>query len=138
MFSKPIPKSTSENSRNRSQNEKITSIIGEDLRIEGNLNSQTTIRIDGQVSGDVEAANLIIIGEKALLKGNLKSNAVLVHGQVTGDVQCGELVITKSGSITGEMNVGSIEIEMGGRYNGTLTMGNQEKIIALGKEKRQA
>jgi len=141
MFEKIKSKTSLETTMSKSQNEVITSIIGEDLEIHGNLSSKTTIRVDGKVSGDVEAQSLIIVGEKAQIKGNLKGKSVLVHGFVTGDVQCNELSIKRTGQIIGEMKVETIEIEVGGKYNGTLSMGNNvemEKIISLDKGKKQA
>ena len=141
MFEKIKAKRGPETTMSRSQNEVITSIIGEDLEIQGNLSSKTTIRVDGKVSGDVEAQSLIIVGEKAQIKGNLKGKSVLVHGFVTGDVQCSELSIKKTGQIIGQMKVETIEIEVGGKYNCTLSMGSiadTEKIISLDKGKKQA
>lgn len=115
----------SQNSNNsKIINEAITSIIGEDLVIDGNLTSNTSIRVDGKVIGNITTQKLIIIGEKAEVTGDVSSKNVIVFGKLNGNVTAAEVQIKKSGFVTGDISVQAIEIEMGGKYNGKLVMDN--------------
>ena len=49
--------------------EAITSIAGEYVNINGDLISNTSIRIDGKSNGNVTAQKLIIVGKNAEIKG---------------------------------------------------------------------
>jgi cytoskeletal protein CcmA (bactofilin family) len=108
-------------------NEAITSIIGEDMNITGDLISNTSIRIDGKVVGNITTQKLIIVGEKASIKGDLSSKNVIVFGRLDGNVIAGEVQIKKSGVINGDISVQAIEIEMGGKYNGKLMMNAEQR-----------
>ena len=116
-----------ENASSKIINEAITSIIGEDMNVVGDINSSNSIRIDGMVSGNVTSQKLIIVGEKAEIKGDLSSKNVIVFGKLTGNVIAGEVQIKKSGTISGDISVQAIEIEMGGKYNGKLMMNAEQR-----------
>ncbi len=108
-------------------NEAITTIIGEDLVVEGNLTSVASIRVDGKVTGNIDVQKLIIIGEKAQVTGNISTKKVIVFGKLTGNVNAAEVQIKKTGFVNGDINVQAIEIEMGGKYNGNLIMNSTKQ-----------
>ncbi len=107
--------------------ESAASFIGEDVIVQGNIISNTSIRIDGKVAGSVNAEKLIIIGEKAEVKGNLSAKTVIVYGKLWGNVSAVEAQIKKNGVIHGDITVQAIEIEMGGKYNGKLMMNSEQR-----------
>lgn len=114
---------------NKFSQEAITSIIGEDAIINGELNSNTSIRVDGKVIGNISAQNLIIVGEKAEIKGNLNSASIIVFGTLIGNIEATEIQLKKTGIVNGDISVAIIEIEKGGRYNGNLLMNPEEKVL---------
>lgn len=118
-----------ENNSSKIINEAITSIIGEDMNVEGDINSSNSIRIDGKVVGNITSQKLIIVGEKAEIKGDLNSKNIIVFGKLTGNVIAGEIQIKKSGTISGDISVEAIEIEMGGKYNGKLLMNAEQREL---------
>ena len=109
--------------------EAITSIVGEDVNINGDLISNTSIRIDGKVMGNVIAQKLIIVGEKAEIKGDLSSKNIIVFWKLMGNVTAAEVQIKKTGTIHGDISVQAIEIEMGGKYNGSLMMNAEQREL---------
>ena len=103
-------------------NEAITTIIGEDLVVEGNLTSLASIRVDGKVNGNVDVQKLVIVGEKAQVSGDISTKKIIVFGKITGNIKAAEVQIKKTGLVNGDIIVLAIEIEMGGKYNGNLIM----------------
>lgn len=116
-----------ENSASKGINETITSFIGGDMNIVGDLTSNTSIRVDGKVTGNITSQKLIIVGEKAEVKGDLNGKNVIVLGELYGNVVAAEVQIKKSGIINGDISVQAIEIEMGGKYNGKLMMNAEQR-----------
>jgi cytoskeletal protein CcmA (bactofilin family) len=116
-----------ENGPSGKMNEAIASVIGEDMNVVGHLSSNASIKIDGKVTGNISSEKLIIVGEKAEVKGDLKSKNVIVLGMLHGSVNAAEVQIKKSGVINGDISVQAIEIEMGGRYNGKLMMNAEQR-----------
>jgi cytoskeletal protein CcmA (bactofilin family) len=51
-----------------SKKENLETFIGKNTHLKGNITTKGTLRLDGRVTGNVEA-DWLIIGEKALLKG---------------------------------------------------------------------
>jgi len=50
------------------------SVIGSDLRIQGNLKSRGEVYINGTIQGDVTAAK-IVVGENGMVTGKIHNNA---------------------------------------------------------------
>jgi cytoskeletal protein CcmA (bactofilin family) len=53
---------------------KEVSVIGSDLRIEGNLKSRGEVYINGTIQGDVTAMK-IVVGKNGMVTGKIRNNA---------------------------------------------------------------
>ncbi len=104
----------------------ITTVIGQETTFHGNISGENTIKIDGNVLGNVSVSKGIILGEKSWVKGNLESGHIIVYGQIDGNVTCRELILKNSAVINGDISTDALEIEMGGKYNGKLRMNQTE------------
>src|SRR5215469_14250526 len=62
------------------------SIISADLVVNGTLTSTGDIQIDGRVEGDVHSTGLVI-GEKALIHGEILADDVTIRGKVQGGIR---------------------------------------------------
>lgn len=103
----------------------ISTVLGADIIFKGDIAGGQTIKIDGQINGNVSVENGIILGEKAVVNGNLESKNIIVYGTTNGNIKCQELILKSTGNVTGDINTQTIEIEMGGKYNGHLNMSPQ-------------
>ena len=106
----------------------ITTVLGSEIIFTGDIKGSQTIKIDGEVIGNIDVENGIILGEKAIVKGNLKSKNIIVFGQIHGNIDSQELILKNTGNITGDINTQTIEIDMGGKYNGQLNMNTHLSI----------
>jgi cytoskeletal protein CcmA (bactofilin family) len=95
-------------------------LVGEGIKIVGEIRDCRKIEIYGVVEGDLEAEELIV-HDKGLLKGNVKTDRAQVHGSVDGDITVTHLLDVKAkGSVAGKTQYGQLSIETGGRIVGTL------------------
>ncbi len=95
-------------------------LIGEGVKIKGEVRKCRVIEIHGTVEGDLEAEVLIVHG-KGLLKGNVKTDIAEVHGSIDGEVSVKNLLDVKAkGSVAGKIKYGELSVETGGRIVGTL------------------
>ncbi len=95
-------------------------LIGEGVKIKGEIRECQKIEIHGTVEGDLEAEVLIVHG-KGLLKGNVKTDIAEVHGSIDGDVSVKNLLDVKAqGSVAGKIKYGELSVQTGGRIVGTL------------------
>ena len=114
-------------SENSLSNSDITTLIGENCTVEGNITAAAYIKIDGKVLGNLNIEGGLILGENAYIKGNIKSNEVITYGRVDGDVQSNSLQLKSSAAILGNIETQTLQIEPGAVYQGTVYM--QEKNL---------
>lgn len=126
----------SKKKNNRSvESQPIDTVIGADILFKGDIKGESIIRIDGSVEGNLSLTKGIVVGEKAKINGNLKSDRIIIYGSIFGDINCKELNIKSSGVVNGNIQADNIEIEMGGRYNGNLTMQQPAPSLSAKNEK---
>lgn len=93
-------------------------LIGEGVKIAGEIRDCRKLEIHGTVEGDLEAEELIV-HENGLLKGSIKTDRAVVNGAIDGDVSVTNLLDLKSkGSVAGNTQYGEISVETGGRIVG--------------------
>lgn len=105
----------------------ISTLISEGCILDGNFKAPAFARIDGQINGDVSVEEGLILGEKAIIIGNIVTKEILVYGMVTGNITTHSLEIKHTGKITGDISTRTLQVETGGFYNGNLTMIHAEK-----------
>lgn len=126
----------SKKKNNRSvESQPIDTVIGADILFKGDIKGESIIRVDGSVEGNLSLTKGIVVGEKAKINGNLKSDRIIIYGSIFGDINCKELNIKSSGVVNGNIQADNIEIEMGGRYNGNLTMQQPAPSLPAKNEK---
>src|SRR5476649_2082602 len=81
----------------------ISTIISEGCIIEGNMKAPAFVRIDGQLTGDIFVDEGLILGEKGIVIGNVKTKEIVVYGTVNGNINASSLEIKSSGKINGDI-----------------------------------
>jgi len=102
----------------------LTTIVGESTVIDGNIETKSTIRVDGTINGDVVSASGVIVSITGEVKGNIEcpNNKVTINGALTGDVESEYITIGPKAVVEGKLKVKSISIEKGATINGSIDM----------------
>ena len=106
-------------------NDKSTqySRVEETTVITGNIKTESDIRIDGVLEGDVETTKKLIIGKGASVKGKIICQSADVEGRLQGEIKVYEVLTLKnSGEIEGEVLVGKLIVESGAVFNASCVM----------------
>lgn len=93
------------------------SIISRDLNIVGDLNSEGEIQIDGSVNGDIRTKALVI-GETAIVNGEIVADAVRVLGSVNGQIKAKVVKLAASAHVVGDILHEDLSIETGAFLEG--------------------
>lgn len=88
------------------------SILSQDLKVEGKVESTGELQIDGQVYGEV-TANQITVGTTGVVEGGITCESLTVLGQISGDVHCQGLTVGSPAKIHGTVRYSEIYIERG-------------------------
>lgn len=99
---------------NRYDDFSINTIIGPGTVLKGDIETGGFTRIDGSITGNVNARGRVIIGEKARMRGNVSGTAITVSGVVYGNIIAKEsLVILSTALILGSIITRRIQADDG-------------------------
>ncbi|WP_199620424.1 bactofilin family protein [Paenibacillus alkalitolerans] len=97
--------------------------IGEGTMVEGKIVTNASLRIEGQVVGDIECTGDVTIGEKGNVHSIISARNVFNAGSIRGSVNAkGKLTITNKGRVEGNIHVGSLHVSEGGVFFGNCEM----------------
>lgn len=98
-----------------------TNRIGKGTKIEGELISEGTIRIDGEIIGFVESKSRVIIGETAYIKGDIVCESLDVSGTIEGKIQVKNVMtVMATAKIDGDLVTDQLVMESGASFNGQM------------------
>lgn len=99
-------------------------LVGEGSTFEGKIISGASIRIEGQVIGDIDCEGDVTVGEKGMISSDtIIARNIIIAGTVNGNVQAKQkLTITAKGKLYGNLSAASLSIEEGSVFEGTSRM----------------
>jgi cytoskeletal protein CcmA (bactofilin family) len=112
-------------------------VIGNGLKIVGNVTAEGLVEVNGQIEGDVHCTSLIV-SPKAQIVGSITAERVVVNGRVEGPIQGGELVLKSQAHVVGDIRHDSLTIEKGAYFDGRAKQAhgsNGSELATLGKNK---
>ena len=96
---------------------KAPSIISADMVLQGSLNSEGEVQLDGSVEGDVRAGSLTI-GEDASVDGEVIAETVIVRGKVKGSIRARQVQLAATARIEGDIVHSALSMESGAFFDG--------------------
>jgi cytoskeletal protein CcmA (bactofilin family) len=110
-----------------------TTIIGAGTVINGNIESNSDIRIDGVLIGNLTAKSKILIGPNGVVNGDINGVQADVSGKVTGKIKVEELLqLRDKANVQGDIYAGKLQIEPTATFNGQCHMG--ANVVELNAE----
>jgi cytoskeletal protein CcmA (bactofilin family) len=102
-----------------------TTLIGAGTTLKGDLSSNSDLRIDGTVIGNINSASKIVIGANGVVEGDLSGNQADIVGKVSGNIRTKELLQLRGESVvTGNLFAGKLQVEPSATFNGQCHMGS--------------
>ena len=106
--------------------DKIDLTVGESTKLDGDITSKGSIRIDGSVKGNIESSNLVIIGEKGKINGNITADKGIIGGNIKGNISISDyLELNPTAKIKGDISAKVLQVDKGAEFNGNCLMGKQ-------------
>jgi len=103
-------------------------LISAGTTVKGDISSNSDLRIDGTIIGNVNSASKIIIGDSGKVEGDISSNQADIVGKVSGNIKTKDLVQLRGECvINGNVYAGKLQVEPTATFNGQCHMGNIEK-----------
>lgn len=111
-------------------------------KVTGKLTFESPARIDGQVDGEINAKDGVIIGESAVVTAQIKAASIIVAGKVSGDLTASQRIeIRPSAKVLGNLTAPILVVHEGAVFEGHCAMqpeGAREdrKVTVFPKEER--
>jgi len=98
-------------------------LLGAGTEIVGNITSNSDIRIDGNLSGNLKTKGKVVIGETGSVLGEIHCKNADIDGRIEGKIVVSELLSLKAPSnIKGDIVAKKLAIEPGAKFSGNCNM----------------
>jgi cytoskeletal protein CcmA (bactofilin family) len=114
-------------------------IVGQGAKLEGTVVSAGSLRIDGQVKGQINADGDVILSPQSQVEADIRAVNVTVAGRFKGNVfakQTAEL--SRGGRVDGNITSKSLIVSEGAIFNGQSNMDSQKTEAAQAGQGAQA
>jgi len=115
-------------------------VIGRSIRIDGDLQGEEDLRIEGDVNGTVRLHNnTLTIGSEGKIRADVYAKAVAIDGVMEGDLYGSERVsIRKNAKVIGNITSPRVSLEDGAQFKGSIEMDPEAVATALGTRRDSA
>ena len=99
------------------------SVIDAQMILEGDIETDGTLRVDGHMRGNVRRADVVVVATGASITGSVSAREVIIGGTITGNVSAQERIeLQDTGSVAGDIEAAAINIQEGGKVDGRMSI----------------
>ena len=104
--------------RKRHEPSEWTGFLERGVNIEGKIETAGTFRIDSVMKGTLVSEDTLIVGEHAIMEGEIIGNRIVIAGRFDGTMRAkGKVEIQPSAIVTGEIYSPCVVIEAGAIFD---------------------
>lgn len=103
-------------------------MIANGAKIKGDFIFDCRLHVDGLIEGTINSKNLVVIGRRGYVKGELKAEKLVVNGTFEGSANCSKVEVLTDGIFTGDVTSEELVIQSKAKFQG------QSKIRVENKE----
>lgn len=120
--------------KQRRKDPAISTLIGSDTRIDGNLTFTGGCLVDGTVRGDVKSEGgddaMLSVSEQGIIEGAVEVPVILLNGTVQGDVRASSKIeLGATARVIGNVEYDLIEMAIGAEVNGKLIHASENRAV---------
>lgn len=100
-----------------------TSLVSKNVKIEGDIQGEENLHVEGQLKGSIKITGNVLIGNTGVVEADIEAKSIVIQGNVTGNVKVlQQLEIQPTGRLIGDCTARSIDIKEGAILEGRLNM----------------
>lgn len=109
-----------------------TSLIVQGTSIKGDITSNSDLKIDGTLTGNIISSAKVIIGIGGFVEGDITGQQADINGKVTGTIKVTDLLQLKGNCvINGNIYAGKLQVEPSATFNGSCHMEQHSSVQEL-------
>lgn len=111
----------------------LNTIIGKDSVIEGNIQVEGGLRIDGVVKGKISATETLTVGDEGKIEAEVSAGIAVIGGRVVGNIFAQEkLELQSKAVVEGDITTKNLIVEEGAVFHGNCKMRNSSSLNHTG------
>ena len=120
------------------EGEKVETIFSNTTTFSGELNFESSLKIEGNFKGKIKSKGHLIVGENAKIRASIKAYSIVIAGEVKGNVEAVErLELLPSGKLYGNIRTKKLKMADGVIFEGSCEMLKEHSLDkAIGTESR--
>lgn len=118
IFSKNDNTQNYNGQHNNHQASSETTVIAHGAAIKGEFAFECRLHVDGELEGTINSSNLIVIGRRGIVKGELRAQKLVVNGVFEGSADCNEVEVLAGGVFCGDVVSEELSIEAKAKFQG--------------------
>ena len=104
--------------------EAVVSIIGAGMTMEGDSETDGSLRVEGTIRGNVRAGKSVVVGKDGLVDGSIFTQDAVIAGRVLGSVHAeSRLELQGTSEMSGEIQARRMQVEDGAQVHGQIAVG---------------
>lgn len=96
------------------------SVIASDVRIKGDLGSEGTVEVMGEIEGKI-TARMLVIGAEGRVKGTVMAETLEIRGKLDGRISCASLTLRATSTVKADITYATLSVESGATIDGRFT-----------------
>lgn|SRR3989344_650416 len=101
----------------------VETVVGPSVKIQGDLNSEGNIVIEGQVTGKISTTQSVFVKEGAKITADIGAGSAVIGGEVQGNIKIiDHLVLQSTAKIHGDIICVVLRVEDGAQFSGKCNM----------------
>lgn len=108
--------------------ETMDTVIGPQVRLQGDLKGATNLEIRGRFEGTAEIEGLVVLRKDGRYRGQLKTTSAVLEGTMEGTIEATEKVeLGATAQVTADIRARSVAIAEGSYFQGKVHMGDSQR-----------
>lgn len=105
--------------------DEINAFLGAGTNYNGKLHFQGAVRVDGNFQGEIDSDGTLVVGQEAVVEGQVNVGQLILSGKIRGEVVVGtKAVLHKTADLRGNIRTPVLVVEEGAVLEGKLDMGS--------------
>jgi len=103
--------------------ETVNNNLSTDAQVQGDIQTEESLRLDGRFEGTIECAGTLIVGSNADIQADIFAEKAVIGGTVEGDITArSKIEIRSTGEIHGDLAAPVLHIDRGVVLEGQCTV----------------
>jgi len=133
MFGTNKSKDTAKSTNSSSGNSRSFNNLVQGTVVEGDIQSKSDIRIDGQIKGSLKCDAKVIVGPTGGIEGEVHCKNAVVEGRFQGTLVVEDLLtIKEKANVNGQVRYGKLVVQPGAVLVGDLRMNGASAPVKTG------